>query len=186
MTARLEETFIEQAQEELRREGIDAWLLYDLEARNRVSAGLIGVPEGMSRRWFVRLTPEGEPHALVHSVEYQHWPEWPYGLTEYVSWGELEAELGKLLGGLEKVAMEVSEGDAVPWYDNVPAGVVQMVEAAGPKVVSSGPLISGSTLASSSVLTKCSPHPWQNHWMSPISSLRSLAKMPSSSSGSSQ
>ena len=55
MTARLEETFVEAAREELRREGIDAWLMYDLEARNRVSAGLIGVPEGMSRRWFVRM-----------------------------------------------------------------------------------------------------------------------------------
>ena len=144
MTARLDETFVQAAREELRREGIDAWLLYDLEARNRVSAGLIGVPEGMSRRYFVRITPDGEPHALVHSVEFQHWPEWPHGLTEYVSWGQLEEELGKLVGDLRTVAMEVSEGDAVPWYDNVPHGVVQMVEAVGPKVVSSGPLISGT------------------------------------------
>ena len=54
MTARLEETFVQAAREELRREESGAWLRSDLEARNRVAAGLIGVPDGMSRRYFVR------------------------------------------------------------------------------------------------------------------------------------
>lgn len=142
MTAKLDESFVQAAGEELRREGIDGWLLYDLEGRNQISAGLIGVPEGMSRRWFILLRPGEEPHALGHSVEFTHWAEWPHKLTEYVSWEEMETKLADLLAGLDTVAMEVSERDGVPWYDNVPHGVVQLIETCGVKVESSGPLIS--------------------------------------------
>jgi len=41
----------------------------------------------------------------------------------------------------KKVAMEYSPGDAVPYLDRVPAGVLEMVKTAGAKVVSSGELV---------------------------------------------
>ena len=45
-----------------------------------------------------------------------------------------------LLAG-KRVAMEVSARDAVPAVDVVPAGVLELVRAAGAEVVSSGDLI---------------------------------------------
>ena len=42
----------------------------------------------------------------------------------------------------KRVAMEYSAGDAVPYLDRVPAGVIEMVRAAGATVMSSGELVS--------------------------------------------
>ena len=48
--------------------------------------------------------------------------------------------LGALVRG-KRVAMEYSPGDAVPYLDRVPAGVLEMVRAAGATVVSSAELV---------------------------------------------
>src|SRR5581483_394998 len=53
----------------------------------------------------------------------------------------LEAFLAKQVSG-KRVAMEYSAGDAVPYLDRIPAGVIEMVRAAGASVVSSGELVS--------------------------------------------
>ena len=53
----------------------------------------------------------------------------------------LESLLAKYVGG-KRVAMEYSAGDAVPYLDRVPAGVIEMVRASGATVVSSGELVS--------------------------------------------
>jgi Xaa-Pro aminopeptidase len=49
--------------------------------------------------------------------------------------------LAKHVAG-KRVAMEYSAGDAVPYLDRVPAGVIEMVREAGATVVSSGELVS--------------------------------------------
>ena len=42
----------------------------------------------------------------------------------------------------KRIAMEYSAGDAVPYLDRVPAGVIEMVRAAGAtEIVSSGELV---------------------------------------------
>lgn len=125
----------------LREQGLDGWLLYDLHARNPVSSGLLQLTE-LTRRWFVWLPAEGEPVALVHGIEEGPWKHWPWERRSYVGWRELDDALRSTLSGAERVAMEYSPRDAVPSLDLVPAGVVALVEAAGPDVVSSGELIS--------------------------------------------
>ena len=44
--------------------------------------------------------------------------------------------------GKKRVAKEYSPGDAVPYLDRIPAGVLEMVRATGAEVVSSGELVS--------------------------------------------
>jgi Xaa-Pro aminopeptidase len=52
----------------------------------------------------------------------------------------LHAQLRALVSG-KTVAMEISPGDAVPYVDRVPHGVIQLIEGFGARVVSSGTLI---------------------------------------------
>ncbi len=59
----------------------------------------------------------------------------------YSSWKVLEQTLESLVKG-KRVAMEYSPGDAVPYLDRVPGGVLEMVRAAGAEIVSSGALVS--------------------------------------------
>jgi Xaa-Pro dipeptidase len=95
----------------------------------------------MTRRWFVYLPAEGTPVAITHRIEQQPWETWLGEKRQYSSWPELDRELAALLRG-KKVAMEYAAGDAVPYVDIVPAGVLELVRAAGAEVVSSGDLVS--------------------------------------------
>lgn len=119
---------------------IDGWLLYDLRGRNPVAGELLGLG-ALTRRYFVWIPAEGEPTAVIHGIERGPWTSWPWSTEEYVGWRELDRVLAGLLEGTTRIAMEVMPRDAVPVVDLVPAGVVELVEGAGPMVVTSGELI---------------------------------------------
>lgn len=144
MSVRLPSGLVERAGAELEKNSIDGWLLFDLEGRNPVACELLGLRDGPSRRVFLLLRPGHAPAAIAHRIELDPWAEWEGALETYVGWEELEMKLGRLLGGCRSVAMEVSQKDAVPFVDLVPAGVVELVESLGVQVVSSAPLISGT------------------------------------------
>jgi hypothetical protein len=77
----------------------------------------------------------GVPHALGHAIEPGPWETWPTGWTKgsYSSWRSLESAVSAMVKD-KRIAMEYSAGDAVPYLDRVPAGVIEMVRAAARKV----------------------------------------------------
>ncbi|HWV58492.1 MAG TPA: M24 family metallopeptidase [Longimicrobiales bacterium] len=127
-------------QDALREQGLDGWLLYDLHARNRITTTLLGLGD-LSRRYFVLVPAQGEPHAVVHRIEEAPWSAWPWRRTPYSGWRELEGALSDMLSGVGRAAMEVAARDAIPALDLVPVGVVQLIESAGVEVVSSAELV---------------------------------------------
>jgi len=144
MSVNLNPQFIETASRGLARYGIDAWLLYDFRANNPLAGDLLGLPAGQKRRYFVLLRPGDAPVAVVQKIEVSGWDGWPHELISYVGWEDLTRTLSRLLEGCATVAMEVSPEDAIPYVDHVPAGVVELIESLGPRVVSSVDLISGT------------------------------------------
>lgn len=126
----------------LREQKLDGWLLFDFHGLNPVAVGMLGLQGLLSRRIFVLIPRDGAPVALTHAIEQGPWKGWPAEWTKhtYSSWRALESQLGELVKG-RKVAMEYSPGDAVPYLDRVPAGVLEMVKGAGGKVVSSGEFV---------------------------------------------
>lgn len=123
---------------------IDGWLLYDFQGTNPVAGGMIGLTGMVTRRIFVWIPAEGVPSALGHAIEPGPWRKWPkhWPHSTYSSWRQLEDSVRAVVRE-RRVAMEYSPGDAVPYLDRVPAGVLEMVRAAGAKeVVSSGELVS--------------------------------------------
>jgi Xaa-Pro aminopeptidase len=99
--------------------------------------------EGMTtRRLFAFIPREGTPVAISHAIEQGPWKHWPaeWKKLEYSGWRVLESTLAEVVGG-KRVAMEYSAGDAVPYLDRVPAGVIEMVRAAGATVESSADLV---------------------------------------------
>jgi len=121
---------------------VDGWLLFDFHGLNPVATGMLGMDGLLTRRIFAMVPREGTPVAISHAIEQAPWKRWPseWPKQKYSSWRALEEELGKLVRG-KTVAMEYSPGDAVPYLDRIPAGVLEMVKAAGAKVVSSGELV---------------------------------------------
>src|ERR1019366_4399524 len=122
---------------------IDGWLLYDFRGINPISQALLRAEGLASRRMFAWVPRSGTPVAITHAIEPGSWVHWPAAWERrvYSSWKSLEAELSGLVRG-KRAAMEYSPGDAVPVVDRVPAGVVEMVRAAGATVVTSANLVS--------------------------------------------
>jgi Xaa-Pro aminopeptidase len=123
--------------------GLDGWLLYDFRGTNAIASGLLGFEGLVSRRVFAFIPRIGRPVGIAHSIESGPWAKWPkeWPIRQYTGWRALESEVALLVGG-KRVAMEYSEGDAIPYLDRVPAGVLELVRAAGATVVSSADLVS--------------------------------------------
>jgi Xaa-Pro aminopeptidase len=122
---------------------LDGWLLFDFRGCNPIASALLGLEGMRSRRAFGWIPARGTPVALTHAIEPGTWERWPatWKREVYSSWKSLEQLLTATVQGMH-IAMEFSPGDAVPYLDRVPAGVLEMVRAAGAEVVSSGELVS--------------------------------------------
>ncbi|MGH7663336.1 MAG: M24 family metallopeptidase [Gemmatimonadaceae bacterium] len=121
---------------------VDGWLLFDFHGANPIAGGLLRLDGMVTRRIFAFIPRTGTPVALTHAIEQGPWRRWPaeWKRERYSSWRTLEESLSALVRG-KRVAMEYSPGDAVPYLDRVPAGVLEMVRAAGADVVSSSALV---------------------------------------------
>lgn len=138
----LNPTSLAEIQEALADSNVDAWLIFDFRGVNPVAAGMLGWEGLVSRRHFALIPREGTPVGLAHAIERGTWRHWPalWQLESYSTWQQLESALARLVGG-KLIAMEYSPGGAVPYLDRVPAGMLEMVRAAGARVVSSGDLV---------------------------------------------
>jgi Xaa-Pro dipeptidase len=121
---------------------VDGWLLYDCRGINPISQALMRAEGLASRRMVAWIPRKGTPVAITHAIEPGSWTHWPaaWDRRVYASWRSLEAEIASVVRG-KTVAMEYSPGDAVPVVDRVPAGVIEMVRAAGATVVTSANLV---------------------------------------------
>jgi Xaa-Pro aminopeptidase len=139
----LSPALLPRIQAELKAQSLDGWLLFDFRGTNSIAGGLLGVEGLATRRMFAWIPREGTPTAVQHAIEPGPWRHWPAEWSKeiYSSWKTLEGTLAKLIKG-KRIAMEYSAGDAVPYLDRIPAGVIEMVRAAGAEVVSSGHLVS--------------------------------------------
>src|SRR6185312_15100647 len=122
--------------------GVDGWLLFDFQGTNPVASGVLGLKGLVTRRVFAYIPREGKPVAITHAIEQGPWREWPadWGRERYSTWRSLEDAVATLVRG-KRIAMEYSPGDAVPYVDRVPAGVIDLVRAAGADVVPSAELV---------------------------------------------
>ena len=119
----------------------DAWLLYDFRGINPAATRVLGIHGMGTRRFFVLLPRDGKPVALAHRIELAAFDGFPGEVRPYAAWPELHEQLRTLVCG-KTVAMEISPRDAVPYLDRVPHGVIELIEASGAHVVSSGVLVS--------------------------------------------
>jgi Xaa-Pro aminopeptidase len=139
----LSTTSLRELQQLIADAGLDGWLLYDFQGTNPIAGGVLGLRGMVTRRVFALVPREGAPVAISHNIEQSAWRDWPsaWPRERYSTWKALESLLAKHLKG-KRVAMEYSPGDAVPYVDRVPAGVLEMVRTAGAEVVTSADLVS--------------------------------------------
>ena len=127
--------------EVLARAGLDGWLLFSFQGLNPVATRVLGLSGMNTRRLFVLFPRSGEPVAVAHKIELQGLETFPGRVIPYARWTELHEALASLVAG-RTLAMEISPGNAVPYLDRVPFGVVELLQGFGARIVPSGLLVS--------------------------------------------
>ena len=140
-TVSLDSALLTELQGRLRDARLDGWLLYDFRGCNPIAGGVLGLPP-LSRRYFVYIPSAGVPVALTHVIEQGPWRGWIGENRTYLSWQSLEAGIRGLLPAGARVALEHSAGDAVPYLDRIPGGMLELIRQGGVDIVSSGDLVS--------------------------------------------
>src|SRR5262249_40667003 len=87
------------------------------------------------------IPARGEPRKLVHAIEPEALDGVPGKSAIYASWRTRDRELGAMLRGLKRVAMEYTPRNEIPTLGRVDAGTVELVRSLGPEVVSSADLV---------------------------------------------
>ena len=148
---------LEDIQSALREAKLDGWLFYDHHRRDPIAYRVLGInPVMCTRRWYYLIPREGEPAKLVHRIE-AHNLEGLQGTEErYSSWREQREGVSRLLHGKERVAMQYSALNNIPYVGLVDAGTVDLVESCGVDVISSADLVQQFE-------AKWSEEQWQSH-----------------------
>jgi Xaa-Pro aminopeptidase len=134
---------LQTIQSSLKELQLPAWLLYDFHACNPIARHIAGLGEERfaTRRWFGLIPQSGEPTWLHHAIEAHLFADVPGKRVPFVAYRELTEKLRAMLKGFDTVAMEYAPNGVIPYVGRVDAGTIEMVRAAGPKVVSSADLV---------------------------------------------
>jgi Xaa-Pro dipeptidase len=133
---------IPSMQSDLLSAKLDGWLFYDFRGRDSIAHRILKLPPAMrTRRWFYFVPAKGAPRKLVHKIESESLAALPGETLYYAGQDELRSNLKKLLGRCKNVAMQYSPKNEIPYVSIVDAGTIELVRAAGAKVVSSADLV---------------------------------------------
>jgi len=138
---------IQEAQKYIKEMHLDGWLLYDFHGNNELTRHFLEIPSSKmtTRRLFYWIPAKGEPVKIVHAIEAEVLDHFPGEKRTFLSWQSLEAEVGKVLKGAKRVAMEYSPRNAIPYISRVDAGTVDLIRSFGVEVVSSGDFLAHFT-----------------------------------------
>lgn len=143
----MKEKKIREAQNFIKELGADGWLLFDFHKSNYLAHLFLEIPEGamVTRRFFYWIPVEGEPIKIVHAIEPHVLDGWPGVAKTYLSWQSLRKEVGAVLSGAKRVAMEYSPMNNNPYVSFVDGGTVDLVCSFGAEVISSGSFLAHFT-----------------------------------------
>jgi Xaa-Pro dipeptidase len=134
---------LHRIQAALQRAKLDGWLFFDFRRSDEIAYRVLGLdPKGArSRRWYCLIPAQGQPRKLVHAIEPHALDGVPGASAAYTSWRSRDRDLGALLRGVRRVAMEYSPRNEIPTVARVDGGTLELVRSMGPEIVSSADLV---------------------------------------------
>jgi Xaa-Pro aminopeptidase len=133
---------LQSIQSDLQAAKLAGWLFYDFRGRDPIAHRILNLaPQMRTRRWFYFVPAKGAPRKLVHKIESESLAALPGDTLYYAGQDELRRNLAKILPRSKPIAMQYSPKNEIPYVAMVDAGTIELVRAAGSKVVSSADLV---------------------------------------------
>jgi len=134
---------LQRIQTALQEEKLDGWLFFDFRGSDSIATRVLGLASHgpRSRRWYCYLPARGAPQKLVHAIEPHSLDGVPGQVSTYASWRVRDRELGRILRGARRIAMQYSPRNEIPTVAKVDAGTLELVRSLGPEVVTSADLV---------------------------------------------
>ncbi|HEY3244310.1 MAG TPA: M24 family metallopeptidase [Phycisphaerae bacterium] len=129
------------AQQFMREQHIDGWLVYDFRGNNPVLAQLLPGKRWTTRRAVLFIPVSGEPVLLFHGIDEEQFKGAAVRSERYLTWREFREWLARCVSGAPRVALEYVPGAILPVASIVDAGTVELIRSLGVEVVSSANLI---------------------------------------------
>jgi Xaa-Pro aminopeptidase len=122
---------------------LDGWLFYDFRGSDPLAASILGLDPSAhtTRRWFYFVPARGEPTRIVHAIERSALDAVPGRKLVYLPWQQLHEHVNGTLAGAERIAMQYSPLNAIPYVSRVDAGTIELVQSCGIQLVSSADLV---------------------------------------------
>jgi Xaa-Pro dipeptidase len=135
---------INKIQNIIKERELDGWLLYDFRGSNYLALSILKIPKEkhLSRRFYYFIPKEGTPIKIVNAIEAGNLDHLPGNKLLYASYESLFSHLQNTLSGLNKIAMEYSPLNSIPYLSTVDAGTIEAVKQHVKEIVSSADLIS--------------------------------------------
>src|SRR5262250_1276383 len=139
----MNEAHIESIQRALQQDKIDGWLFYSFRGSDPIAENILRLDHAKftTRRWFYFVPAKGTPQKIVHAIETGTLDSLPGDKHVYVPWQQLHEHLRRALQGIQRVAMQYSPLNTIPYISRVDAGTIELVRSLGVEVVSSADLV---------------------------------------------
>src|SRR5262245_43739160 len=139
----MEPQHLHEIQDALQQEKVDGWLFYDFRGSDPLAYRILGLDATTisTRRWYYLIPAQGEPVGIVSSVEPHRLDTLPGQKKVFLSWQQLQSALAETLQGRQRIAMQYSPENAIPYVSRVDAGTIEMIRQFGVEVVSAADLV---------------------------------------------
>ena len=139
------EAVVQQAQEYMKGQHIEGWLLYDYRGMNPIFSDTVGPIPNVTRPCWLWVPSQGQPRLLASYVDRGRFAQLGIVTDTFVGRSDMTARLSRLLAGARRIAMEYSPQGALPRVSKVDAGTLEMVHDTGVEIVSSADLLQYAT-----------------------------------------
>lgn len=133
---------LNQIQSEIRKSNISGWLFCSFEHNDPISERILKVDTAPTpqKRWYYYIPGTGIPVKIIHSVDHTYLDHLPGKKEIYFSWREMEEKLRNCFNPADKVALQYSPQNAVPYISRIDAGTLEFLKKCKIKPVSSADL----------------------------------------------
>jgi Xaa-Pro dipeptidase len=138
---------IDAARTHMRRNRIDAWVLWDFRGSNHVFWHVLGERTHTTRRAVLFIFRDADPVLLTSAVDAVAFRHVAYRKVLYRGWQELHSQVRALLGSCRTLALEYSARGDLPTTGWVDAGTIELLRDWGYEIVSSADLFQVCALA---------------------------------------